>query len=48
MQKKMKIEFWSDVMYPFCYIGKTNFEAVLALFYSVTFKESMRSFFSNI
>lgn len=29
---KMKIEIWSDVMCPFCYIGKQNFEAALAQF----------------
>ncbi|MFS2188236.1 DsbA family oxidoreductase [Mucilaginibacter sp. Mucisp84] len=28
----MKIEIWSDVMCPFCYIGKRNFEAALAKF----------------
>jgi len=32
MHKKMKIEIWSDVMCPFCYIGKRNFEAALAQF----------------
>lgn len=26
----MKIEIWSDVMCPFCYIGKKNFETALA------------------
>lgn len=26
----MKVEIWSDVMCPFCYIGKNNFEAALA------------------
>ncbi|WP_390456014.1 DsbA family protein, partial [Chryseobacterium sp. Alg-005] len=25
----MKIEIWSDVMCPFCYIGKHHFEAAL-------------------
>uniref|UniRef100_A0AAU6WLW5 DsbA family protein n=1 Tax=Chryseobacterium endophyticum TaxID=1854762 RepID=A0AAU6WLW5_9FLAO len=25
----MKIEIWSDVMCPFCYIGKNNFEKAL-------------------
>lgn len=30
--KKMKIEIWSDVMCPFCYIGKRNFETALAVF----------------
>lgn len=30
--KKMKIEIWSDVMCPFCYIGKRKFEAALAQF----------------
>lgn len=28
----MKVEIWSDVMCPFCYIGKRNFEAALAQF----------------
>ncbi len=30
--KKMKVEIWSDVMCPFCYIGKRKFESALALF----------------
>ncbi|MEI6020110.1 MAG: DsbA family oxidoreductase [Bacteroidota bacterium] len=30
--KKMKVEIWSDVMCPFCYIGKRKFENALALF----------------
>lgn len=25
----MKVEIWSDVMCPFCYIGKNNFEEAL-------------------
>src|SRR5690554_2838875 len=28
----MKIEIWSDVMCPFCYIGKRNFETALSDF----------------
>src|SRR5690554_1857836 len=28
----MKIEIWSDVICPFCYIGKRNFEEALAQF----------------
>ncbi len=28
----MKVEIWSDVMCPFCYIGKRRFEQALALF----------------
>jgi predicted DsbA family dithiol-disulfide isomerase len=28
----MRIEIWSDVMCPFCYIGKRNFEAALERF----------------
>jgi len=32
MENKMKIEIWSDIMCPFCYIGKRNFEKVLAQF----------------
>lgn len=30
--KKMKIEIWSDVVCPFCYIGKTKFETALSDF----------------
>ncbi len=30
--KKMKIEIWSDVMCPFCYIGKRKFENALSQF----------------
>lgn len=29
---KMKVEIWSDVMCPFCYIGKRKFENALAQF----------------
>jgi predicted DsbA family dithiol-disulfide isomerase len=29
MQNKMKVEIWSDVMCPFCYIGKRKFETAL-------------------
>lgn len=28
----MKVEIWSDIMCPFCYIGKRNLEAALAQF----------------
>jgi predicted DsbA family dithiol-disulfide isomerase len=27
---KMKVEIWSDVMCPFCYIGKRKFETAMA------------------
>lgn len=30
--KKMKVDIWSDVQCPFCYIGKRKFEAALAKF----------------
>lgn len=30
--KKMKVEIWSDVMCPFCYIGKRKFEQALEQF----------------
>lgn len=30
--KKMKVDIWSDVMCPFCFIGKRKFEAALAKF----------------
>ncbi|MBR9776734.1 MAG: DsbA family oxidoreductase [Cytophagales bacterium] len=29
MHKKMKVEIWSDVVCPFCYIGKRRFEKAL-------------------
>jgi len=32
MQQKMKVEVWSDVMCPFCYIGKRHYEQALAQF----------------
>ena len=32
MENKMKVEIWSDVMCPFCYIGKRNFESALEQF----------------
>jgi len=32
MEKRMKIEIWSDVMCPFCYIGKRKFETALEQF----------------
>lgn len=31
-ENRMKIEVWSDVMCPFCYIGKKKFETALAQF----------------
>lgn len=31
---KMKVEVWSDIMCPFCYIGKRNYEAGLKQFAS--------------
>ena len=31
-QTKMQVEIWSDVMCPFCYIGKRKFEAALTQF----------------
>lgn len=32
METKMKIEIWSDVMCPFCYIGKRKFEQAMEEF----------------
>lgn len=32
MANKMKVEIWSDIMCPFCYIGKRKFETALAQF----------------
>jgi predicted DsbA family dithiol-disulfide isomerase len=31
-KEKMKVEIWSDVMCPFCYIGKRRFEAAMQQF----------------
>ncbi len=38
MAEKMKVEVWSDVMCPFCYIGKRKFEQVLD---ALPFKEQV-------
>lgn len=32
MENKMKIEIWSDILCPFCYIGKRNLETALSQF----------------
>ena len=32
IQDKMQVEIWSDVMCPFCYIGKRKFEAAMSEF----------------
>ncbi|HRO99554.1 MAG TPA: DsbA family oxidoreductase, partial [Flavobacteriales bacterium] len=32
MEKELVVEVWSDVVCPFCYIGKRELEAALALF----------------
>lgn len=39
MENKMKVEIWSDVMCPFCYIGKRNFETALEDFPNKDFIE---------
>ena len=39
MENKMKIEIWSDIMCPFCYIGKRNFEKALLQFPNKEFIE---------
>ena len=39
MENKMKIEIWSDIMCPFCYIGKRNFEKALSQFPNKDFIE---------
>lgn len=31
-QHKMKVEIWSDIMCPFCYIGKRHYEAAISRF----------------
>ena len=35
----MKVEIWSDVMCPFCYIGKRKFEKALEQFPHVIVRE---------
>lgn len=32
MKQQMKVEIWSDIMCPFCYIGKRNYESALKQF----------------
>jgi predicted DsbA family dithiol-disulfide isomerase len=32
-KNKMKVEIWSDIMCPFCYIGKRKFESALSQFH---------------
>lgn len=32
MENKLKIQIWSDIMCPYCYIGKRRIEGALALF----------------
>ena len=32
MENKIKVQIWSDIMCPFCYIGKRRIEEALALF----------------
>ncbi|TSJ40017.1 DsbA family oxidoreductase [Fluviicola chungangensis] len=40
----MKIEIWSDIMCPFCYIGKRHLEAALSQFPDVPFELEWKSF----
>ena len=32
MENKLKVQIWSDVMCPFCYIGKRKLEDALSQF----------------
>jgi predicted DsbA family dithiol-disulfide isomerase len=44
----MKVEIWSDVVCPWCYIGKRRFEAALARFDAAdTVELTWRSFQLN-
>lgn len=38
-ENKMKVEIWSDIICPFCYIGKRNFETALSQFANKEFVE---------
>jgi predicted DsbA family dithiol-disulfide isomerase len=40
----MKIEIWSDIMCPFCYIGKRQLETALAVFPNNDFEIEWKSF----
>lgn len=40
----MKIEIWSDIMCPFCYIGKRQLESALAEFPDDEFEIEWKSF----
>ncbi len=40
----MKIEVWSDIMCPFCYIGKRHLEAALSKFPNESFEIEWKSF----
>nr|WP_294861702.1 DsbA family oxidoreductase [uncultured Fluviicola sp.] len=40
----MKIEIWSDIMCPFCYIGKRHLEAALSAFPDEQFEIEWKSF----
>ena len=40
----MKIEVWSDIMCPFCYIGKRHLEAALSAFPNEQFEIEWKSF----
>ena len=40
----MKIEIWSDIMCPFCYIGKRQLETALAVFPNNDFEIDWKSF----
>jgi protein disulfide-isomerase len=40
----MKIEVWSDIMCPFCYIGKRHLEAAMNAFPGETFEVEWKSF----
>ena len=31
-EQKMKVEVWTDIMCPYCYIGKKHYEKALAQF----------------
>ncbi|MBF2707104.1 DsbA family oxidoreductase [Flavobacterium soyangense] len=39
MKKKLKVQIWSDIMCPFCYIGKRRMEEALTLFEHKEFVE---------
>jgi protein disulfide-isomerase len=44
MENKLKIQIWSDIMCPYCYIGKRRIEGALAQFHAANVEIEWKSF----